>query len=166
MALRTRYGYNCQVVNWAKVGELCPFGYVDVVPGETISGTVSVNLYSEPTKRQILTRMYADGYAYYIPYRLLFEDWPKFISEPKTTVELPYVTDLFGFNFERKFVLTSDDITYDRNVAFIRRAYNMITEKYFKEDDNWPATQDLTNRRALVQRSSTLETSFIRDGDQ
>ena len=71
MAQRNRYGYNCQTVQWAKVQQFVPLGYVDCVPGETVSGSVSVNVFSEPTTRPILNRHYIDAFAFYVPYRLL-----------------------------------------------------------------------------------------------
>ena len=81
MPLRTRYGYNCQKVNFGKVGEILPQGYMEVVPGDTVSGRVSIDCQSAPVIRQINTRTYMDSYAFYVPYRLLWSRWQSFIAQ-------------------------------------------------------------------------------------
>ena len=93
MALRTRYGYNAQTVNWADMTWFTPVCYVDVVPGETVQGTVAVNLFSQPVKAQIQTRTYADVYAFYVPYRIMDSSWPDFISKNDGSAAVPTAPD-------------------------------------------------------------------------
>ena len=157
MAQRNRYGYNCQTVQWAKVQQFVPLGYVDCVPGETVSGSVSVNVFSEPTTRPILNRHYIDAFAFYVPYRLLDESFPDFISGRDASAAPPFVTNTFDWNFEK--VATIDD-TVDKNTAWLRRCYTTVYNKFFNPSDTDVGIES-TSRQTVAMRPSTLETSFV-----
>ena len=80
MAMRNRYEWNCQTVNVSNPYDFTPLGYMEVVPGETISGAVEINLQSVPAVRNVQTRTYMDTFAFYVPFRLLWPEWVDYIS--------------------------------------------------------------------------------------
>lgn len=125
MALRRRYGWNCQNVNFSHAHQLVPIGYVEVVPGETIGGKVKIFARSVPTIQVIDTRVFLDAYAFYTPYRLLDDTFPNFISEVSPTATVPTVADLFPQNFEMRFTVAAT------NMAWLRYNYNTIYNKFF-----------------------------------
>lgn len=158
--MRHRYGYNCQVVQQGGLNEVVPLFYMEVVPGETVGGTVSTMFRSGPVNTQIDTRAYADVFAFYVPFRLMFETWPQFISSGGTDGgPLPLVTDLFPGNFESRFSIASGGTTYDRNVAWQRYAYNMVWNKFFRNEWDAERAPTATGIAYARQRPSTLETS-------
>jgi hypothetical protein len=167
MALKTKYNLNSQCVNFADVGHLVPCGYHEVVPGDTLSGSIAVNILSQTTQRLIRNRMYADVYVFYVPFRLLWADWPQFISERNTTLTIPTVTDTFNQNFEKWIINTTT------NLAWLRRAYNMIAIKAFlrqgenNEDGSQGSSTDWhgTNLRGVYNRPSSFDHSVVTDVD-
>ena len=115
MPLRQKYGYNCQTMNWGKMYQLVPLCHIEVVPGETIQGSIQANVFSEPTKRPLLNRHYVDVYGFYTPLRLLDSSFPDFVSGRDPSAAPPFVTDTFYENFERKAVI---DDTVDKSTAW------------------------------------------------
>lgn len=157
--MRHKYGYNCQVVNWGGMNEFNPLGYIEVVPGETLTGTVSAAFRSQPMKLAVDTRAYVDVFAFYVPFRLVWDSFPQWIASAGAVGgPPPLVTDLFNGNFEQRFSLTSDNTTYTSNVAFQRRAYNLIWNKFFRRQDQAERNIDQAGIAFASQRPSTLET--------
>lgn len=136
-----------------------PVGYHEVVPGDTIQGKVNINLFSQPALRPLLNRMYADAYAFYVPYRLLDETFPDFISKRDLTATVPLVTDLFPQNFEKWF---SHSLT--ENTAWLRRAYNLIWRHHFSESGYVEgASLDGNALLNVLARPSTFDSSTVVD---
>lgn len=156
---RFRYGVNCQTVNWGDTFQFVPLGYHEVAPGESIDGTITANFFSKPVLRMALNRFYADAFVFYIPYRVLDENWPDFINGGSGTV--PTVTNLFPFNYEKQF---SFDAATPKNTAWLRRAYNKTWNEYFRLQNQTEAGIEDTTQLRMPMRPSTLETSF--DFDQ
>jgi len=69
MPRRNMYGLKRTTVNLGSMFEFLSCGYMEVAPGETITGSVNVNVQSAPVKRNIKTRTYLDAYAFYCPFR-------------------------------------------------------------------------------------------------
>lgn len=161
MALRTRYGYNCQRANWGLMFEVVPTGYLEVVPGETVFGNVSVNVFSAPTFRNVRSRSYMDVYAFYVPFRLLWSGFPDFISGADDGATIPpTVADAFPFNFENRLVQGPAGAPGVSNNAWFRRAYNLIAEKFFLAVDNTDGDPDDTATQHVAKlRPSTFEAS-------
>ena len=155
MPLRTRYGYNCQKVNFGKITNFLPLGYMEVIPGETIRGKITVDVHSAPTVRAINTRVYMDLYAFYTPYRLVFPEWPEFISGQVTPPTLPTVANTWEDNLEPR--LTQGAGTPTSNLAFQRRTYNLVFNKFFRESDPQSPTLDANSLLQVYQRPSTFE---------
>ena len=135
MPLRTRYGLNCQKVNYGKIPELLSVGYQEVAPGETFRGKISVDIHSAPTNRVINTRCYADIFVFYVPYRLLWSQWTSFVTQQASAATTtPKITNLFPENMEHRYTLSTLGAgnALDQNCAFQRRMYNLVANHYFK----------------------------------
>lgn len=168
MALRNKYNLNFQTMNFGDCNLLMPVGYIETVPGDSISGTITVNSLSQPVSRIMRTRMYFDLFAFYVPFRLLWEDWPEFISDRNATLTIPTVTDTFNQNFEKWFALTSTT-----NLAWLRRAYNMIYQTKFSlkgeinSDGSSDGSTDWHGNSLLecFNRPSTFDSSPVQTRD-
>ena len=77
---RFNYRVNQQALNVGAFYMLNPLGYVEIAPGDTISGKVDIDVVSDITVRPFRNRAYFDVYAFYVPYRLLFDQWVDFIK--------------------------------------------------------------------------------------
>jgi hypothetical protein len=63
------------------VGDLTPSFFYEVSPGETWSGNIDIDAISPPTQGLTLNRMYLDHFVYFVPYRVIWDAWPAFISQ-------------------------------------------------------------------------------------
>lgn len=159
MALRTRYGYNCQKVNYGYVGNVLPVGFVEVAPGETVEGTVSVDTWSRPTTRNMLNRAYMDAYAFHVPYRLLRSEWPDFITGKVATNPLIQTLTPVSRFFESRNAISADGTTFTQLSEANRRAYTLVMCKFFFRRDLWDRETypNLTAVENAWQRPSTWE---------
>ena len=152
---RYNYGQNFQAFNSSKMTWLTPLGFFEVAPGDTVSGALTPDAISDTLKRKVLNRAYYDTYVFYVPYRLLMDDWPDFIGDDEYAgAGVPSNATVTKFFFENG---SSDGNT---NCAFPRRAYNLIWNKFFRITTYQPE-QDLDNAFALQcnQRESTFHES-------
>lgn len=159
--MRHKYGFNCQWIQFSKMLYLTPVLYLDVVPGESISGSVSVRVHSAPAVRDMDTRVYLDAYAFHIPFRLLWSGWPDFITRRDTSTQMPRVTVPWGFNFENR--LTENvAAAWTNNSPWLRYMYNTVVNKFFIQNQT-SEIRSLTsvNPYEVYQRPSTLETASI-----
>jgi len=157
MAMRNRYGHNCQKVQYGKVGELVSLGYMEVIPGDTVQGRVSVDFHSAPTIRTINTRAYGDLYAFYIPYRVIWDEFPAFIAKQTgAPTSTPFVSDLFPKNFETRFARGTDGTPGTTNTSFMRRSYNKVYSCFFDDTDD-AYVADSNSVKTVWQRPSTFE---------
>lgn len=58
MALKNRYQYNRQTMNLGVMNRITPLGYMEVLPGETLNGRVTVDTFSAAVIRNIQSRVY------------------------------------------------------------------------------------------------------------
>jgi len=148
MPKRTKYGFNSQWVNIGRFNDLLPLGYIEMVPGDTLSGKINVRSISAPTNGVIYNRAFNDISAYYIPYRLLFDGFPDFITQGIDTSEvIPTVTNAFPQNFEKHSVVHS---------AFQRFAYNLISNKFYRRNDVAERAEDAVGSAVVSFRPTTF----------
>ena len=151
---RYNYGQNFQAFNSTKMTWLTPSGFFEVSPGDTVTGKVSVEGVSDTLKQKIMNRAYQDTYVFYVPFRLLWEEWPDFIGDNDYAgAGPPDSPNKSDFLFE-------NNGSTEPVKAFHRRAYNLIWNKFFRIS-NYQPEQDLDNNFALAcnQRESTFHES-------
>jgi len=155
---RFKYGLNCQTQNQHRIGYLVPMGYHEVVPGDTISGTVDFDFRSDMTELMIMNRLYLDAFAFYVPYRLLDDTFPDFISQPSPSATIPTIADTWDFNFEKALV---DGVT---NSAFQRYTYNLIWNTFFRRGDETELALTQKAEQQVTFRPSTFHESAPEEG--
>ena len=151
---RYNYGQNFQAFNSSKFSWLTPLGFFEVAPGDTVSGKFTADAISDTLKRKIMNRVYFDVYAFYVPFRLLQDDWPDFIGDKDYTGSGPItVTNVSKFHFE-------NGVAGETNNGLPRAAYNLIWNKFFRLT-NYQPEQPFDNFLALAanQRESTFHES-------
>jgi len=154
---RFKYGINGQTINAGLVGNLLPMSFTEVAPGDTINGVIKSQMYSATTQGLIANRAYYDAYAFYVPYRLLWDGFTDFITSGSGSV--PKVTDKFYEVFEKQFVTDVNTGNYTKLVPWNRRAYNMIWNKFFKREDVADAGLDDNNVLSVSFRASDFHRS-------
>ena len=157
MPLKNTFNINNQMVNFGSMPQLIPCSYTEVAPGESIQGSVEVNVHSAPTIRNIQTAAYLDGFSFYVPFRLLWEGFPDWLV--KGDGNFPYVTDLMPKNYEGHFTIPSGGTGTpgDQNTVWRRRCYNLVYNSFFAKDENEVTDLDDNTVRNCYQRPSTFE---------
>lgn len=65
------------------LGDLIPFDCKEVLPGDTIKVNTSAVIRMSPLARASFDTMNADIYYFFVPYRLIWDDWKSFQGENK-----------------------------------------------------------------------------------
>lgn len=92
-----------------------------VVPGQTVNLACEVSLKSAALNRNITTPSIMSMWFFYVPHRLVFDEWTDWVSQEKDKPSLP-IADAAGFIFEKG----------ERQVsALARRAYKLIYNEFF-----------------------------------
>ena len=125
---RFKYGLNFAVNNYGRFYEALPVSVVETAPGDTLAGTVTARVITDTTTRVIQNRTYHDMYTFYVPYRLLWDEWPDFIAQVNDALVPP--SDV---STAQQLLLRNQDA--GKNNDFIVRAYNLIWNKFFKNTE-------------------------------
>ena len=139
MARRNRYFYNGVHVNFGDLFNFVPAAYFEVVPGETISGSMRLNVASDVVNHQIKNMFYVDAFAFYCPFRLMWDDWPDFISGETPASAFPTVGNTWAFNFEPNHTLWGG-AAYTEHPAWHRYMYNLVFRTYFDDRGDQPSS--------------------------
>lgn len=151
---RYRYGINQETVNVGNIPDFLPVGYVEVVPGDTVGGSVSCRLISDITVKPVYSRAYFDAYAFYCPYRLLDDGFVDFIRTNGLSGSLATVANAFTQNFEPGV---------EAHPAFQRRMYNTIWNQFFRTGASGAEVSvDQNTILRASYRKSTFYESFSR----
>lgn len=134
-----RYGlkYRLNSYNEGQFYTLIPTGRKTVAPGEKLSRLVVDTRFITPVfARYALNPVLVQAWAFYVPYRLLWDQWIDFIANddvvtgvPTTTIAAPIFFD--GSNASPRSV-------------FMRRAYKLIYNQFFG-DEAYQASKGTTN---------------------
>lgn len=138
---RFQYRLNDQNTQLGQWGKLVPLKYVEVVPGDTISGTFKTKSRSAITVKPIYSRAYFDLYAFYVPYRILWADWKNFIQGTSNigAFVLPALAAQRPWNFETHTVGTGNN--------FLGDAYHHIWNRFFdlKSQSDYASAETIPN---------------------
>ncbi|MEM2002474.1 MAG: major capsid protein [Candidatus Methanomethylicaceae archaeon] len=120
-------------------GQLIPVSHYEVLPGDTVQQSSSCLLRASPLLAPVMHRFHTRLHTFFVPFRLLDENWEAFITGRSTTAPATLnpgtvaTGDLLDY-------LGVKPGTYANNedneiVAFPVRAYNMIWNEYFRDQD-------------------------------
>lgn len=154
---RFNYNLNYQTAQTGKFFQLVPLNYIEVVPGDTVQGTIQTRLLSDTTKVPILNRTYFDTYAFYIPFRLMWDEFPEFIANRESGLSVPRITNTWRWNFEPALL---NPATEAYNPIWLRSAYNLVYNQFFRRN-NYPERSETDNTPAVTfMRPSTWHESL------
>ena len=143
---------------------LIPVLVDDIIPGDTFN--VNMNFFARltsPTVLPLMDNMYLESFFFFVPYRLVWDNWEKFCGaqdDPGDSIAftIPVVTgansqtgeatlwDYFGLPLDNKSGahLDPDDVTVS---ALPYRAYHLIWAEWFRDQnlqdsDSLPSTDN------------------------
>ena len=107
------------------VGEVIPFYVDEVLPGDTFQIKTSKMVRLQTPAVPFMDDLFLDTYYFFVPNRLIWDDWQKFQGEndasswtPSTTYTVPYLTfpepgpDIVGDTFNNEVKISSNDNIY------------------------------------------------------
>lgn len=81
-----------------KFGELVPLAPIEVLPGDVVDIGLSSFIRAQPLVRPPIGRTKLRTYTFYVPYRILWDDWETFIAgQEDYDPETPYVPPTLPF---------------------------------------------------------------------
>lgn len=147
---------------WNTTSRFCiqtPIYYQEVLPGQSLHGKVRFKIVTDSLIKIALNRMWYDTFFFYIPFRLLWDEFPQWISgDDSVAGNLPLVTDTWLWNFEGLFVASAT-----QNVAWQRYAYNYVWNKALRGTDQAEVTLSDANPLEVLNRARSFQ-NVLNDG--
>lgn len=140
MRRRSTFGLSHYRLFSAKMGYIYPIACYEVLPGDTFRQSTSLFLRLAPLVTPVMHPVHVKIHSWYVPYRLLWEDWEDFRTrgpEGTDASEVPYITAPSG-----GFPVGSlaDYLGIPTGVegltvnAFAFRAYNYIWNENYRDE--------------------------------
>ena len=144
---RFTYPINGAFHGYGFVGRLYPAFFYECVPGETWNGKINCEVLSASTPEALLNRLFSDLYVFYVPNRIIWDEWTEFITQGQTgldpgdtalpnnppTLQVADYETVVNANFWCKQPMFVDNDSNDKSYnAMPFRAYNMIYNTYFR----------------------------------
>ena len=140
MRRRSTFGLSHYRLFSAKMGYIYPIACYEVLPGDTFRQSTSLFLRLAPLVTPVMHPVHVKIHSWYVPYRLLWEDWEDFRTrgpEGTDASEVPYITAPSG-----GFPVGSlaDYLGIPTGIggltvnAFAFRAYNYIFNENYRDE--------------------------------
>lgn len=168
-----RFNYNINGIfsNKNDLFDIYPSFFYETVPGETWQGVVKHKMVSEAVADIMYNRIFFDHYVFYVPFRLLWDEWPLFITQrasgdnegdQSVPTEVPTYTvagfqDTINNNFYAKQPIRDNAAAGHAVNSLPIRAYNMIYNLFFRQEG---ATTVGTFDTPTIQRSFRTSRGF------
>ena len=116
---------------------LTPIYRQQVVPGSTVNIDAQVNLKTASFTKLVTTPCLASVWFFYVPHRLVWDDWTDFIS--KSEPQTPFIGSTFkGANyFDKTWTGATPQVS-----PLYRRAYKLVYNEYFNTGAGYDITDD------------------------
>ena len=79
---RSRFNMPCNVKFTGNTGKLIPFYVCEVLPGDTFEVSTSLVCRLQTLIHPLMDNMYLDTYFFFVPNRLVWDNWKHFCGEP------------------------------------------------------------------------------------
>lgn len=143
---RSKFSLSHDVYQTMNMGMLNPIGCVDVLPGDTVQHATQALIRMAPLNSPVMHPTHAKIMHFYVPYRLIWEDFEDFITRGPDGDSAPVYPTI---DFDKVDASTlanylgfpvfdtgaSPSIPLD---ALPFRAYNLIFNEYFRDQDLFP----------------------------
>ncbi len=143
---RSTYDMSCNVKTSFNVGDVIPFFFTEVLPGDTWKLDTNKVLRMPPMVSAPMDNLYLDTYYFFVPNRILWEHWRDFLGEnrqsawiPSTEYEIPQITSPSNTGWERGTIADYLGIPVMKKGLSVNalpfRAYAMIIDEWFRSQN-------------------------------
>jgi hypothetical protein len=126
------------------MGDLVPVMALECVPGDKFELGAESLVRFAPLVSPVMHRFDVSIHYFFVPNRILWDNWEKFIVDPNTTLVHPFLS-VSGFDYndaEKKFlnymgipVMNNTNPNYYNLNAFPFAAYNRIYNEYYRDQN-------------------------------
>lgn len=140
MRRRSTFGLSHYRLFSAKMGYVYPIACYEVLPGDTFRQSTSLFLRLAPLVTPVMHPVHVKIHSWYVPYRLLWEDWEDFRTrgpEGTDASEVPYITAPSGgfpVGSLADYLGIPTGIEGLTVNAFAFRAYNYIWNENYRDE--------------------------------
>lgn len=140
MRRRSTFGLSHYRLFSAKMGYIYPIACYEVLPGDTFRQSTSLFLRLAPLVTPVMHPVHVKIHSWYVPYRLLWEDWEDFRTrgpEGTDASEVPYITAPSGgfpVGSLADYLGIPTGIEGLTVNAFAFRAYNYIVSENYRDE--------------------------------
>jgi len=153
MAKRSKFSLSHYNLFTCDMGELIPCGLVEVLPGDTVQHATSALIRCSPMLAPVMHPVHARIHHWFVPHRLVWEDWEDFITGGEDGLQTPtFPTIAVNSSAANAGTLLDylglpDTTTNTYNVSALPlRAYQLIWQQFYRDQDLQTApTIDLTS---------------------
>ena len=113
--------------NEGQAFQLIPTARIEVCPGVSCEFNVSQKFQTAAFSRNLLCSAHFETWYFYVPHRLVWDDWTGFITQDDDFAgTFPETTTTWAFAFDRSTASVS---------ALYRRAYKLVYNQFFGNED-------------------------------
>lgn len=128
------------------IGELMPTAVIDCIPGDSFRITPEVLLRLQPMVNPVMHRMDVYHHFFFVPYRLLWDSFPDFISQPDFPDPPPLIEIVEGNRWDLGTIGESMGLPIDAYASptgmtiapYNLAAYRLIYDEYYRDQDLIP----------------------------
>lgn len=167
MSLRRHmYSLGHYVFTSGRIGRLIPTCRLEVIPGDTFSGSVSMLCRLKGMAEPCIHPAFLDQFFFYVPNRILWDGWEDMITgEDADSVPTVSMTNAQAQQFLYGRVKKTAAGKFGYNALYLR-AYNLIWNEFFRDQD-YDSEVDLDNTGLLVARQlKNIYTKFRKSTEQ
>lgn len=82
---RSKFNMDCEIKSSGMVGRLYPFYCLETVPGDTFQIKTNTVVRFTPMVTSPMSNLHLDTYYFFVPNRILFDDWQHFFGQDDTS---------------------------------------------------------------------------------
>ncbi len=142
---RSKFNRDCSIKTSFNVGQLIPFYFDEVLPGDTFQMRTSLVCRMQPLVTAPMDNLYLDTYYFFVPNRLVWDHWRELNGEntesawiPQTEYQVPQITAPTG---GWQIGTIADYFGIPTGVAGLSisalpfRAYSLIVNEWFRDQN-------------------------------
>lgn len=146
---KSKFDLSNEVKTSFSMGKLIPFHWLDVIPGDSIRTNSRVWFRLQPLIAPVMHKIDLYVNYYYVPYRILQDNFEKMITDPGSPIDVDMLGDYYGTvttgkawqddNLLRSFGISDSDHKdlsqeqADMICAYPFLAYHLIHNYYYKD---------------------------------
>ena len=110
---------------------LIPAGRLEVCPGQTVNIGAQVKMQSDDLQKNVLTGGVLSLYAFYVPHRLVWDEFVHFVTQDEgAPTVVPVTNTVWPLLFDRAVPKPAANFS-----ALYRRGYKLIYNQFFGSSD-------------------------------